>query len=167
MAQRARDSCPTGATGTGLTRSRVLVLTLTLPAVLVAVTGVWALVTNPEGGWLWAPDQVTMPEAVATGNYGELGRQLSRGLDPNPAAPVRAGLLGPQPVMLTPLQASIWARNARMTHLLLDAGAVAGPTGVAILHCMNALHGNDETAAALNRLGPPAATPCESLDVPR
>lgn len=108
-----------------------------------------------------------MPEAIATGNYGEVAHQLTRGVNPNVPAAVRPGVLGPNATTLTPLQASVWARNPRMTHLLLDAGAVTGPTGVAILHCLNALHGNDEVLAALGRLGPPAPTDCSVLDVPR
>jgi hypothetical protein len=53
-----------------------------------------------------------------------------------------------------------------MAHLLIDAGAVTGPSGVAILHCLNTLHGNDEIRAALDRLGPPASADCTALDVP-
>ncbi len=148
--------------------SRALVgACLTLPGSLIAVVGLWAFAWNNAGAWTWPPDEVTLPEAVATANYAEVARLLEGGEDPNPPANVRAGLLGRTAVHVTPLEASVWGRNARILQMLIDGGAVVGPTGLGVLRCLNEEHDNRDVRNLLNAMGPPGDRPCSEIAIPR
>ena len=85
-------------------------------------------------GWLaggqpfWSVTDLTLAEAVATRDAGEVTRLIEREhVDPNRAWPVRAGLLGDVRTA-TPLEAAVLARRAEMASLLLRLGA-AVPDG--------------------------------------
>jgi len=144
----------------------LLALTLTLPACLVAAVGVFAVALNNTGAWTWAPDRVSLSEAVATGNYAEVVGQIERGVDPNPPADVRAELLSGEPVRVTPLQAAVWGRNPLMVRLLLEHGAVVGPTALAVLKCMNDENGDRDVRALLDGLPSASAPSCSEVDLP-
>lgn len=138
-----------------------------LPAGLVAAVGFTSVLLNPAGSWTWAPDSVTLSEAVATGNYAEVVAQIERGIDPNVPADVRAELLTDDPIRLTPLQAAVWGRNALMARLLLEHGVVVGPTAVAVLKCINAENGSDEVRAVLEPLATGEEPGCDAVSLPR
>jgi hypothetical protein len=153
-----------------LSSRRVLAALTALPACIVALIGMWALLINPAGGWVWPPDEVNISEAVATGDYAEVARQIEAGVDPNPPMVVRAGLLGSKPSRLTPLQTAVWGRNSLMVKLLLDHGAIVAPTMLATLKCINAESPSEDVRAILDGLpvtsAPPAAS-CSELPIPR
>lgn len=139
---------------------------LGLPAMLVALVGLWSFAANNPGGWVWPPDDVTLPEAVATGNYAEVRRLLEGGVDPNPAYDVRGGVLGDRPVRLTPLQSAVRARNRTMLRMLLDQGAVVGPTGLAVLKCMNDENGDRDVREILDALPGEPVPSCSEVSIP-
>ncbi len=116
---------------------------------------------------MWPPDTVNMAEAVATGDYAEVTRQLEHGVDPNPAMDVRARLLQSKPMRVTPLQAAVWARTPRMVTILLEGGAILSPTSLAVLKCMNDDNRNSEVRALLDAVVTEGELPCAGLNVPR
>ncbi len=147
--------------------TRALALCAGLPGAIVAVFSLWAVLSNSAGGWLWPPDSVNLPEAVATGNHAETVRLIERGADPNRAEEVRPRLLGSKATRVTPLQAAVWSRSAPMLERLLDRGAVFTPSILAVLHCMNDENRNEDVRAVLDRLGGNATTPCDTVVLPR
>lgn len=81
-------------------------------------------------GWVagaqpfWGLQELTLSEAVATRDAGEVTRLVERErIDPNRSWPVRPGLLDGV-TAATPLEAAVLARRAEMAGLLLRLGAV-------------------------------------------
>jgi hypothetical protein len=81
-------------------------------------------------GWLvgaqpfWSVPELTLSEAVAARDAGEVTRLVERErVDPNRSWPVRDGLLDGVSAA-TPLEAAVLARRADMAGLLLRLGAV-------------------------------------------
>jgi hypothetical protein len=147
--------------------SRLLRVCAALPVCVVAIVGLWSFLANNDGGWVWAPDEVTMSEAVATGDYAEVMRQLERGADPNPPADVRARLLSSKPSRVTPLQAAVWARNPVMLKMLMERGAVITPNTLAVLKCMNDENGNRDVRALLDAVAAESTLSCAQVTIPR
>lgn len=152
---------------TSLTSRSLVSTCIALPGSVIAVIGLWAFASNPAGAWTWPPDEVTLSEAVATANYAEVARQLESGANPNPATKVRAGLLGRAVVQVTPLQAAVWGRNARIMQMLIDGGAVVGPTDHGVLRCLNEEHDDRDVRTILERMGPANDRPCTEITIPR
>lgn len=150
-----------------MSRRLLLALCAAVPGIVLAAAGLWGAFTHPGGALVWPPDRVTLPEAVAAGSYAEVAWQIERGTDPNPPAEVRAGLLGPGPARLTPLQAAVRGRNPLMVRILLEHGAVVGPSGLAVLRCMNEEEPSDDVRALLDALGPPGGAACDAVEIPR
>jgi hypothetical protein len=144
----------------------VIVAAMLLPACVVGAVGLVSLIANVDGVWVWRPDAVTLPEAVVTGNYAEVVAQIQRGIDPNVPADIRANLLTTRPLRVTPLQAAVLGRNALMLQLLLDNGAIVGPTSLAVLKCINEQQQNREVQAVLDALPAGPAPACDALPLP-
>lgn len=140
--------------------NRVVAVLACLPVAAVALIGAWGVVTNPAGGWVWPPDEVSLSEAVATGNYAELVRLLENGADPTRDSPIRAPLLASQAVVATPLEAAVFGRNATMMQLLLARGAVVTPTIAERLKCLNAEHPDQDVGDLLDKLAPGEMPAC-------
>jgi hypothetical protein len=70
----------------------------------------------------WYPETVTLSEAAALSDGGEVARQLAGGADPNRAYPVRRGIVRGRR-MATPLQAARSAGRQEIVDLLRAAGA--------------------------------------------
>ena len=78
--------------------------------------------------WRWEP--VTLSEAAATRDAGEVARLIEEGQDPNRAYRVRDGLLDGRGGELTPLEAAQIGQRPEIVDLLLDYGARPGaPAG--------------------------------------
>jgi len=150
-----------------LSRAQRLGTCAVLPACLVAVVGLWSILANNAGGWVWAPDEVNLPEAVATGDYAEVRRQLESGVDPNAPADVRKRLLGSKPVRVTPLQAAVWARSPIMVKMLIDGGAIVSSTSLAVLKCMNDENNNHDVRVLLDAVPMGRGPSCSEVTVPR
>ncbi len=149
-----------------MSRVGVLACLVALPAAFVGAAGAAGVFVNARGGWLWPPDRVTLSEAVATGNYAEVVRQVEDGMDPNPASDVRPELLSSAAQRLTPLQTAVIGRNSRMLALLLEGGAVVGPSGLAVLKCLNEEHADADVRARLEALAPGQPV-CADVQLPR
>jgi hypothetical protein len=150
-----------------LSSSRIASALTALPACIVALIGVWSLLSNPSGGWVWTPDTVNVAEAVATGDYAEVARQIEAGVDPNPPMVVRAGLLGSKPSRLTPLETAVWGRNPLMVKLLLEHGVIVAPTILATLKCINAESPSADVSGLLDALPAAPGPACSELTIPR
>jgi hypothetical protein len=99
----------------------------------IAVAGGWVAGARP----FWPVPELTLSEAVATRDAGEVTRLVERErVDPNRAWPVRGGLLG-DVTSATPLEAAVLTRREEMARLLLRLGA-AVPQGAprAALICL-------------------------------
>lgn len=102
-----------------------------LPCVVLAALSAWWTVSG-----LWPPDDVTLPEAVATRNTGEALRLIAEGADPNAAGRVRGGLLvNGRDVVVTPVEAAVGAQRADALRQLLSYGAVIGDRERLVLRC--------------------------------
>jgi hypothetical protein len=74
----------------------------------------------------WGNDGLTLSEAAAYGDAGEVVRLLNEGRDPNAIYPVRRGAVRGR-VESTPLEAARASGRAEMVQLLLDEGASQQP----------------------------------------
>jgi hypothetical protein len=108
-----------------------MVLVVAIPCVVFAVLSGWWTVAP-----LWPPDDVTLPEAIATRNNGEALRLISQGADPNAAARVPDGLLvNGRDVIVTPVEAAVGAQRADSLRQLLSYGAVIDDRERLVLRC--------------------------------
>ena len=71
----------------------------------------------------WTAEPLTLSEAAAFRDGGEVARLLATGLDPNASYPVRRGAVRGR-VEATPLEAAEAARRGEVVQLLREAGAV-------------------------------------------
>ena len=95
------------------------------PSVAVALmTSVWLVEAAFDRHPFWRTATVTLSEAAARRDAGEVGRLLLAGQDPNARYPVRAGVLGDAPVVLTPIEAAIAANHPEIVAILRHGGAV-------------------------------------------
>jgi hypothetical protein len=125
--------------------------------VVIAATG-----ASPP---FWRGGSLTLSEAAALHDQGELVRMIAAGSDPNAVYPLRPGVLAVR--SLTPLEAAVGARRAEMVDLLVLHGAtVDAPTWLR-LHCFAIGTGAADVVATLDRHKPADATAsCEGISTP-
>jgi hypothetical protein len=98
---------------------------LCLPGAFLVVATAAMLVGLPFGADpLWQVEPLTLPEAAALRDNGEVVRLIDLGEDPNNAGPVRPNFLRNDAQVVTPLEAAVGARRADMVELLFENGAV-------------------------------------------
>jgi hypothetical protein len=121
-----------GDSGFGIRDWKALVgAVVMLPCLVFAALSGWWTVAP-----LWPPDEVTLPEAIATRNNGEALRLIAQGADPNAPARVRDGLLvNGRDVVVTPVEAAVGAQRADSLRLLLSYGAVIDDRERLVLRC--------------------------------
>jgi len=73
---------------------------------------------------LWQVEPLTLAEAAALRDNGEVVRLIDLGEDPNRPGAVRPNFLRNEGLVLAPLEAAVGARRADMVELLLENGAV-------------------------------------------
>jgi hypothetical protein len=106
-------------------QAALLACALALPgAVLILATAVMLLGLPFGVDPLWQVETLTLPEAAALRDNGEVVRLIDLGEDPNRAGPVRQNFLRDAAQVVTPLEAAVGARRADMVELLLQNGAV-------------------------------------------
>lgn len=93
-----------------------LAVLLALRAFLMAAS----LMGHPP---FWTAEPLTLSEAAAFRDGGEVARLLATGLDPNSSYPVRRGAVRGR-IEATPLEAAQAAGRDEIVLLLRDAGAV-------------------------------------------
>ena len=98
---------------------------LALPGALLIIATAAMLLGLPFGvDPLWQVEPLTLPEAAALHDNGEVVRLIDLGEDPNRAGPVRPNLLRNDAQVVTPLEAAVGAERADIVELLLEHGAV-------------------------------------------
>ena len=105
-------------------QATLLTWVLCLPGALLIVATVVMFVVLPFGiDPLWHVEQVTLPEAAALRDNGEVLRLIGLGEDPNEAGEVRQGFAHNELHVLTPLEAAVSIRRVDTVDVLLENGA--------------------------------------------
>jgi hypothetical protein len=113
----------------------------------------------------WRGGSVTLSEAAALHDQGELVRLIASGHDPNAVHPLRANVLAVR--ALTPLEAAVGARRSEMVELLLRHGAEVDPASWRRLHCFAIATGAVDVVQMLDRFRPAQSdTSCEGIATP-
>ena len=105
-----------------------------LVTVLFGVSGAAALITGRP--LIWPPATMTLSEAVALRDRGEMARQIMLGADPNRRYPTRDVFREDEHVQLTPLEAAVITRESYMVGLVLEYGALVNEDNAPVLQCL-------------------------------
>ena len=118
--------------------ARLTAWSVALPGMAVAmafaVSGAAALFRGRP--IIWPPTDVTLSEAVALRDQGEVVRQIMMGIDPNKRYLVRRVFRVDEEVALTPLEAAVVTREPYMVDLVVDYGASVNERNAATLQCL-------------------------------
>ena len=107
---------------------RALLIAAAGPALVLTVMRLVMLIAGIAGAHpFWQFEPLTLSEAAALHDGGEVARLIAEGHDPNGTYSVRAGYLTSEPAMLTPVAAAMAARRGEIVDILLDAGARLPP----------------------------------------
>jgi len=145
-----------------------LACALGVPGVLVIAATAAMLVGLPfDVDPLWEVESMTLSEAAALKDNGEVARLIGLGEDVNGASLVRPDILSQHSVVLTPLEAAVAAERADMVALLLERGARADASMWTRLMCFSAKVEADDVRALLAPLRPEAAVEdCDHVQIP-
>ena len=112
-------------------------------------------------------EPVSLPEATALRDNGEVMRLIGLGADPNEAGTVRAGFAHNEAQMLTPLEAAVGIRRADMVEVLLENGSVMDATTWTRLTCFAGVVEAGDVRALLEQRRPQdASASCEGAQTP-
>ena len=137
---------------------RMRVVCAALPALI-------ATVVAAASPLFWKGGSLTLSEAAALRDAGEVARQIAAGADPNATYPLRPGVLAA--LSLTPLEAAVGARRPEIVQLLVLRGAKVDAAGWRRLHCFAAGLGAIDVVNAVDGFAPPAAArSCEGVRTP-
>ena len=107
-----------------LSRATAARASAALPAVLLAAATVaWLAMAAFGAHPFWPSESMTLSEAAALRDGGEVARLLAAGVDPNGRYSIRGGFLYSDPVMLTPVEAALAADRPEIVAILVHAGA--------------------------------------------
>jgi len=116
---------------------------------------------------LWRVEPLTLAEAAALRDNGEVMRLIAAGEDPNKAGTVRAELLRNDALVVTPLEAAVGIDRPDIIEVLLDNGAVLDAMSWTHLMCFAASIEADEAVEFLGQRRPAdAATACDHVQTP-
>ena len=104
----------------------------------------------------WQGGPLTLAEAAALRDQGEVARLVEGGDDPNREYELRPGVLAID--RATPLEAAVAARRAEMINLLMHEGATLDERGWRRLHCAAVETGADDVVDAVDELRPAGAS---------
>jgi hypothetical protein len=115
---------------------------------------------------IWAPQPVTLSQAIALKDRGEVVWQLMLGADPNKRYDVAEALRDAEHVMLTPLETAIITREVDLVDTLVDWGAVLDERNGPTLNCLaGAVKAQPQLVERLaERSRPPES--CEKVELP-
>jgi hypothetical protein len=121
-----------GRAGVGrLSRATAARASAALPAVLLAAATVTWLAAAAFGAHpFWPSESLTLSEAAALRDGGEVARLLATGVDPNGRYSIRGGFLYKDPVVLTPVEAALAADRPEIVAILVHAGATPSATSM-------------------------------------
>jgi len=130
--------------------STLLACALGLPGVLLIAATTAMLVGLPFGADpLWAVEPMTLSEAAALRDNGEVVRLIELGEDVNGTSAVRPDIVSDRALVLTPIEAAVAAERADMVELLLEQGARMDTALWTRLMCFSANVEADDVRALL------------------
>jgi hypothetical protein len=118
-----------------------------LVTVLFGASGTAGLITGRP--LIWPAATLTLSEAVALRDRGEVTRQIMLGADPNRRYPTHGVFRDEEDVALTPLEAAVITREGYMVGLVREYGAIVDDSNATILQCLAANVRADELRQAL------------------
>ena len=136
-----------------------------LPACAAVVVSAAIIVSAAAGINVpfWQGGSLTLSEAAALRDSGEVLRLILSGADPNTVYSLRPGVLAAS--SLTPLEAAVSARRAEIVELLFRHGARVDGFGWRHLHCLAVDEGAGDVVERLDRYKPATAAPsCEGIN---
>jgi len=96
----------------------------------------------------WQGGPLTLAEAAALRDQGEVARLVEGGDDPNREYELRPGVLAIE--RATPLEAAVAARRAEIINVLMHEGATLNETDWRRLHCAAVETGADDVVRAID-----------------
>jgi ankyrin repeat protein len=115
---------------------------------------------------LWAAETLTLAEAAALKDNGEVARLIEMGGNVNEASAVRADMLVDHPLVVTPLEAAVLSERADMVELLLEHGARMDPPLWTRLMCYSASVEADDVRALLQPRRPAGSVEdCNQVEI--
>jgi ankyrin repeat protein len=144
------------------------VIAVAVPGAVLIVATAAMLCGLPFGiDPLWRVEPLTLAEAAALRDNGEVVRLIDAGEDPNKAGTVRAEFLHNDPVTVTPLEAAVGSDRVDIIELLLDHGAEIDSSTWTRLMCFATAIEADESRAFLEQRRPEGASPaCDHVQTP-
>jgi len=122
------------------------------PGLVVAAITVGMLILGAAGRHpAWPHHPLSLAEAAALRDAGEVAHQLAGGADPNREFLVRAGVLDDRPRMMTPLTAAVEAKRAEIVSLLAARGVAPQPDEWIRLACLARERGDRDVDRELQR----------------
>jgi hypothetical protein len=116
---------------------------------------------------LWRVEPITLAEASALRDNGEVVRQIEAGADPNAPSRVRADVLRADAVVVTPLEAAVASDRGDMVQVLVEQGATLDAATWNRLACFASRLEADDALAALEARRPSGApADCEHVQTP-
>jgi hypothetical protein len=145
-----------------------LAAALALPGTLLIVATAVMLLGLPFGiDPLWRVEPLTLAEAAALRDNGEVVRLIQAGEDPNAPGTVRAELLRNDAQVVTPLEAAVGIDRPDMVETLLENGAVLDAMTWTRLMCFAISIEADEAIEFLDQRRPTgASTACDHVRTP-
>ncbi|NOT25593.1 MAG: hypothetical protein HOP16_05765 [Acidobacteria bacterium] len=141
----------------------VLTFALAAPGLVLIVATAFMLAGLPFGADpLWAVEPLTLAEAAALRDNGEVVRLIDTGSDVNATSAVRADVFSDHALQMTPLEAAVAGERADMVELLFDQGARPDATQWTRLMCFASSVEADDVRALLEPRRPDGAS--ESCD---
>lgn len=165
------STATTDARGDARARRRqatLLSAALCLPGAMLVVATIAMFAALPFGiDPAWYVEPVTLPEAAALRDNGEVMRLIGLGADPNKPGTVRAGFAHNEEKMLTPLEAAVGIRRGDMVELLLENGAqMDAATWTRLLCFADVVRAGDVRALLERRRPQDASASCEGVKTP-
>jgi hypothetical protein len=145
----------------------LLICALGLPGVLLIAATTAMLIGLPFGADpLWEVETITLAEAAALRDNGEVVRLIESGEDVNATSPVRQDILSARSLVLTPIEAAVAAERADMVELLLDQGARLDAILWTRLMCFSASVEADDVQALLEPRRPEGSVEdCDGIEI--
>ena len=140
---------------------------LGLPGVLLIAATTAMLFGLPFGADpLWAVEPITLSEAAALRDNGEVVRLIESGEDVNGASKVRSDILSARSLVVTPIEAAVAAERADMVELLLENGARPDAVLWTRLMCFSASVEADDVRALLEPRRPEGSVEgCDGIEI--
>jgi hypothetical protein len=112
-------------------------------------------------------EPLTLSEAAALHDNGEVVRLIDAGGDPNEASTVRAELLRNDALVVTPLEAAVGSDRVDIMEILLEHGAALdGATWTRLMCFATAIEADEARNLLEERRPPDASGSCEHVQTP-